>query len=94
MYKMKMHELEQTHKQIGWMTSLRALATVSVVMIHVLSGYLGEDIKGAFDLRVLFDLVGFQLAIRWAVPAFGMISGYLLLNPNRSMPVKKFSLFE
>ena len=84
----KIQESEQTCKQIGWITSLRALTTVSVVMIHVISGWLGEDTK-ALDLRVLFDLVGIQLVVRWAVPVFGMISGYLLLNPNKSMPIEK-----
>ena len=67
---------------------IRALSTIAVVSIHTVNSgiiYSGDD--------ALHALVAFFLAIKniiyWAVPCFLMITGYLLLNPEKSVPIKK-----
>ena len=67
---------------------IRAYATVAVVTIHTVNSgiiYSGE--------AALQGLVAFFLAVKnivyWAVPCFLMITGYLLLDPKREVPLKK-----
>lgn len=69
--------------RIGWIDWARALGACAIVLLHVaVSTYNAAEIGG---LRTeVYILSGIALS-RWAVPAFFMISGYLILDPSRSL---------
>ena len=82
------------NKKIQWIENLRVIACMSVVMIHVISGWL--DVSQNIDIdgfRWILDNVILQVLIRHAVPVFIMISGYLLLNPNRVCDIEKIKKY-
>ncbi len=64
----------------------RVLSMVSVIMIHVgaISWYDGPFSIYPWGVMNLFDILS-----RYCVPVFLMISGYLFLDPERNIPVKK-----
>lgn len=68
-------------KRIGWIDLVRALGACAIVLLHVtVSTYQTTDIdamrKGVYILSgIVFG--------RWAVPAFFMVTGYLVLDPSR-----------
>ena len=67
---------------------VRALAILAVVSIHTVNSaiiYKGTDY--AVGLVVLFSII--KNLLYWAVPCFGMISGFLLLNPAKEITIKK-----
>lgn len=71
---------------------LRALGALAIVFLHVvISSSLIDEL---WDLSPDFFLAEFCALVtlsRWAVPAFFMISGSLLLDPQREMPFKKLA---
>lgn len=74
---------------------LRAAATLAVVFLHInmtlVENYTATDL-GVFNYAVFNDCYIF---VKWAVPCFIMISGALLLNPERSITwikIKKYVL--
>lgn len=84
---------KEKHK---WIVSLRSMACLSIVLLHVIGCWLGFGISpydalggGISRGRLIFDQIFIQVLVRWAVPCFVMISGYLILDPNRDMPVSK-----
>lgn len=92
-------------KKIEWITSLRAIACLAVVMIHVIEGWIkAENVKiinniiytggGVIDRnRWLLDCVIFRTITRFAVPCFIMITGCLLLNPKKNVTVDKIKVY-
>lgn len=76
-------------KKEVWIEKLRALAAVAVVLIHVVQGTFVNGTEGVPLYRCLFDTSLLMSITAWAVPVFVMISGYLLLNPEKDLPVKK-----
>lgn len=69
--------------RIGWIDVARAAGAVAIVLLHVLvSTRIACDLSVA--RQVAYAVVGITLT-RWAVPAFFMISGLLLLDPHRAM---------
>ena len=92
-------------KKIEWITSLRAIACLAVVMIHVIEGWIkAENVKIINNIiytgggvinrnRWLLDCVIFRTIIRFAVPCFIMITGCLLLNPKRNVTVDKIKIY-
>lgn len=64
---------------------LRVFAAGAVVMIHVLAGI--SDNVSVADVGIVrasaWGIV--QVVIRWAVPVFLMITGALLLNPEKKI---------
>jgi surface polysaccharide O-acyltransferase-like enzyme len=85
----KMENKENSVK-IKWIVSLRALACVAVVLLHVVACWQGVDPSGSIGRpRLILDQVIIWILVRWAVPCFLMISGYLLLDPNRDFTIRK-----
>lgn len=72
------------NKAVCQIVSLRAFAAMSVVLLHVVSGWTSGGV--ILGVRWLLDEVVIQILVRWAVPCFIMISGGLLLNPEKDMP--------
>lgn len=75
----------------GWIITLRAAAVCAVVLIHVISGWVGSvawqgELSG---MRLILDEVIAQVLIRWSVPCFVMITGALLLDPKRETGLDK-----
>ncbi len=64
----------------------RVFSMASVIMIHVgaISWYDGPFSIYPWGVMNLFDLLS-----RYCVPVFLMISGYLFLDPDRDIPVRK-----
>ncbi len=72
-------------KKEMWIEKLRVLATVAVIFIHVVGiSYVNEP-NGVSQYRRFFDQSLLMLLSYWAVPVFLMITGYLLLNPEKDI---------
>ncbi len=76
-----------------WIVSIRAYACMAVVMIHVIHGWIDSADVSLTVSRFVLDRVLLQLLIRWAVPVFIMISGCLLLDPKRNVPIDKIKKY-
>lgn len=73
--------------RIAWIDAARAAGATSIVFLHVL-----VSTAISFDLDMAHRLAYAALTIpltRWAVPAFFMVSGYLLLDPGREVGWEK-----
>lgn len=68
-------------RRLGWIDWLRALGACSIVLLHV---FVSTSLRASVDdpQIVSYTVLGILLC-RWAVPGFFMMSGYLLLDPNR-----------
>ena len=73
-------------ERIKWIDDLRVLACFAVIMIHVIAGWTDSvNNLQLSNFRWFIDNVLFQVLIKYAVPVFIMISGYLLLNPQKEI---------
>lgn len=83
-------------ERIKWIDDLRVLACFAVIMIHVIAGWTDSvNNLQLTNFRWFIDNVLFQVLIKYAVPVFIMISGYLLLNPQKEigfLRIKKYVL--
>ncbi len=66
---------------------LRVLAALAVVALHVASYGTTKQAHGTLNWWIAN---GFDASTRWAVPMFVMISGALLLHPNKRTPAGLF----
>lgn len=73
----------------AWIVSLRAIACMSIVLLHVVSTWVEGSQKTVNGMRYYMDLVIIQVLVRWAVPCFVMISGYLLLDISKNIDIRK-----
>jgi surface polysaccharide O-acyltransferase-like enzyme len=74
-------------RRIAWIDRARAFGAVSIVLLHVL-----VSANIAFEQDIVHQLSYAAVSIvftRWAVPAFFMLSGYLLLKPDREVSLPK-----
>jgi surface polysaccharide O-acyltransferase-like enzyme len=73
-------------KQIVYFNVLKAIACVAVVVLH---SFFGAD--GAFTGTETQHLISLSVknCMTWAVPAFVMVSGALLLSPKKKTDYKK-----
>lgn len=63
---------------------------MAIVLLHVIGTWVAEiGWGGVSPLRRLLDGVLVQALVRWAVPVFVMISGFLLLKADKEMPLSK-----
>ena len=70
--------------RVLYLDYLRVIATIAVIFIHVFSkGY----VIGLGSYNWYLNVIGDSL-VRWAVPAFFMISGALFLNPEKDVTLK------
>jgi len=68
---------------------LRVIATLAVVMIHIcMTEVNNSTLNSIGTVNYIIYSIGYDL-VRWAVPVFIMITGYLLLNPQKELPDKK-----
>lgn len=83
-----MLEKQQTQDRKVFLDILRVAATCAVVILHTVSG-----IKDTTDMNLYPKEYRVFLAVMdlvtWSVPVFIMISGYLFLNPARSLTWKQ-----
>lgn len=72
-----------------WIENLRGLAAISVIAIHSLNSAL--LIFGGDDKTTISYVLNkaFMNLLWWGVPCFLMITGYLLLNPDKDIPFEK-----
>lgn len=67
---------------------IRAFSTVAVVAIHTINSAI---IYSYDDMKRIYEAISLAMKniIYWAVPCFLMITGYLLLNSEKIVPLKK-----
>jgi surface polysaccharide O-acyltransferase-like enzyme len=70
-----------------WLDNTRILATFAVILLHV-SAYFVSN----YSVGTEYWWVGniYDSSVRWSVPVFVMISGVLLLNPNKQESLSVF----
>ena len=70
--------MEEKKQRIDWLDSLRAIAIIAVILVHVSS----PVVNMAYGGNMLHWWIGnvFDSAVRFAVPLFLMISGAMLLS--------------
>jgi surface polysaccharide O-acyltransferase-like enzyme len=82
--------MEKTHKNILYADYMRVLATLAVILLHC-----AGDLLYHFDLKNM-DLVRwwtgniYDSSVRWCVPMFVLLSGALLMRPNRVESIPDF----
>lgn len=71
--------------QYSWISLLRISATLAVVFLHVNGTvHANRNIIVQTETQTVFFTLCSNLMI-WAVPVFFMITGFLLLNPNKNI---------
>ena len=80
--------MQQTSIKIEQFSYMRIIACFAIILLHSLfaSTVYHGDLMTAFDVK--FERV-FEHLLMWAVPLFLMISGALLLEPEKEIPIKK-----
>ena len=68
---------------------IRAFAAITVVLLHIVM-----TLPANYSVRELGELNsaifnGVYMPTRWAVPCFVMVSGALLLDPKKNLPIEK-----
>ena len=77
---------------IWYLQWLRALGAVAIVLLHaVRSVELVDELEAMVPALVRAETLGVVILSRWAVPAFLMMSGALMLDPAREMPLRKLA---
>lgn len=72
-----------------FLDKLRVAATCAVVLLHTITGAMDitEDMN-LYPVQWRIFMAGLDL-VCWSVPVFLVISGYLFLNPEREIGIKK-----
>lgn len=67
---------------------LRIMACFGVILIHIASSFFSHHYvnEGSLEWKLCVVLYNGFL---WSVPLFAMITGFLFLNPNKELPLKK-----
>lgn len=87
---MKVRQDSTAESKISWIEWMRVLGAATVVLLHVLQTYLYLNPVDAVGLPRALSWSFFLLAgTRWAVPVFFMITGALLLNPDKKVGWRK-----
>jgi surface polysaccharide O-acyltransferase-like enzyme len=77
----------------SYIETLRAIATLAVVFLHInmtlVANYSANEI-GVLNYVIFNDC---YILVKWAVPCFIMISGALLLNPERHVGYSKIAKY-
>ncbi len=82
--------MTSSYKRCGWIDALRGFAACAIVFIHIVGGWTSSvSIESLGGPRRFFDCVLIQVLVRWAVPCFVMISGYLLLDDKKEISLQK-----
>ena len=86
---------EKKPDRILYMSRLKALACLSIIIFH--GSYMatafavkqGADGQRVQDTELMTVLMSVRNLFMWAVPVFVMVTGALLLDERRSLPLKK-----
>ena len=75
--------MTDSNRRIEWLDSLRAIAILAVIVIHVSS----PVVNRAYGSNMTYWWIGhvFDSAVRFAVPLFLMISGAMLLTKEYNL---------
>lgn len=76
-------------KKEVWIEALRVIGVLSVILIHTCATMTNNYNINELGAHAYFVLDELMLVCRFAVPIFIMISGYLLLNPQKDITAKK-----
>lgn len=80
--------------RIVYLEWLRVLACAAVVLLHVFAGVLDNASIAEIGVARVITWTSIQIALtRWAVPVFFMITGALLLDPDRKMSTGKIGRY-
>ena len=81
-----MAEHKASENRLYYMDVIRVLSMISVILIHVgaISWYDAPFSLYPWGVMNLFDILS-----RYCVPVFLMMSGYIFLDPNRDIPIRK-----
>ena len=72
---------QKINQRVIYLDLLRVVATFAVILLHVSAGdFLSLSFSGDWYIALVYDSL-----VRWSVPVFVMISGALLLNPNKEI---------
>lgn len=82
-----MNCMNQCGREI-YLDKLRVTATCAVVMLHTITGVADHVDMGLYTGENRLFLTIMDL-VCWGVPVFLLISGYLFLNPDRSITIKE-----
>lgn len=74
--------MESSNRRKYYLDIIRIIATYAVIILHVASKYIGG---GQYRPVLIF----WDSCVRWAVPAFVMISGALFLSPYKQVTIKR-----
>lgn len=74
-----------------FLDKLRTAATCAVVLLHTVTGVMDHTDMDAWPLEKTVFLVVLDL-VCWCVPVFLLISGYLFLNLDRKVTMRKIML--
>lgn len=70
---------------------MRAIACLGVILIHVMKS--AHDVFDNMTPEIYFICTSFVNNLRWCVPVFLMISGYLLLDPEKKIGLIKIKQY-
>lgn len=70
-----------------WIENTRFVASFAVVLLHVAGGVVDNAALGSFNWWVGNFVDSF---VRWCVPVFIILTGYLLSDPNKQIPTYDF----
>ena len=90
-----MEERTENNKKIIWIQNLRAIACMLIVLLHVVDLWIKSNnyILTQYSSRWWLDCVIIQIITRVGVPCFIMISGALLLNPEKEIDLDKIKKY-
>ncbi|MCD7893363.1 MAG: acyltransferase family protein [Erysipelotrichaceae bacterium] len=73
-----------------WIEYIRSYATLAVVFLHISSSLIDNLTYNDLGMTNYIILDICQLLCRWAVPSFIMITGYLILNNEKKINIRKY----
>jgi surface polysaccharide O-acyltransferase-like enzyme len=73
------------NSHLQWIDTLRAIATVSIILLHLAAGFLYQYGPGGYRTWWIGNV--YDAAVRFSVPVFIMITGALLLHEDQPWPV-------
>lgn len=79
------------NRKVIWIQNLRAICCMLIVLLHIVDGWLKSNTieLAMYSGRWWLDNVFIQVFVKSAVPIFIMISGTLLLNPEKELKLEK-----
>lgn len=80
---------EMINKKIDYIEHLRVFAMLSVVLIHSCITAITDFPESSYKTLAGVGYYAVRNFCHFAVPVFFMITGTLLLNPNKEIPLKK-----